>query len=576
MRNRLIMSMLRRGAVLAGATLLVSILPSVAPAQAADVPAEFGTDWHDPLTAAPPVPKPDAESCEVTLAEARFRDFTPYRGTYTPPDGCGDRWSKVVLRLDGKVKGRQYDRLGHLQVGGVEIFRTSTPQPSPDGITWSVEKDVTRYSDTLRRAQDVEMLIGNVVDDTYTGVIDVKVTLTFYRATPTTPAPPDTPDRVLTLTEEPPTTDGSTRTKGPTLTTPRNSERVVAEVYATGSGGGCEEYWYLTVPSSAPYSCQADDGPYREVQLRVDGRLAGIATPFPTVWTGGWSNPFLWYVVPGPRAFDIKPIAYDLTPFAGLLNDGRPHRIEVSVAGLPEGRPGWSTPVNVLVWQDEKRTHVPGGLTVHREGAPANSSVYTPGPENDGHRVDTEAAHRLTVSGYVDTSHGRVATTVSRSLAHTSAHRWTDGETTDALDAQWTDHETVTVDGRGPARTTRTHRTYTMDGTTTLGAADRLRTVLTLGDRATSVTTQHGPTHGGSPQDDRRIAWSRLDDTYTGDATYTVNVPRDQRHAVATTSERYRLYGSPAGSAGPAGPSTCYDRTLTTVQGVLTEDRRRC
>ncbi|MEU0582870.1 peptide-N4-asparagine amidase [Streptomyces sp. NPDC006132] len=527
MKRRIVMSML------AGATLLASTLLGTGPARAADVPAEFGTDWHDPVTAAPPVERPSGKSCEVTLARAQFRDFTPYRGTYTPPDGCGDRWSKVVLRLDGKVKGRQYDRLGYLHVGGVEIFRTSTPQPSPDGIEWSVEKDVTRYGDTFRKSRDVEMLIGNVVDDTYTGVLDVTVTLTFY------PGRPDaaSPDRVLTL-------DG-----GMTLTTPRNSERIVAEVYATGSGGGCEEYWYLTVPDPAPYSCKAGQGPYREVQIRVDGRLAGIATPFPTVWTGGWSNPFLWYVIPGPRAFDIKPITYDLTPFAGLLNDGRPHRVEVSVVGVPEGQTGWSAPVNVLVWQDERRARVTGALTVHQAGHLANSSVYTPGSE---HRVDTEGAHRLTVAGYVDTSHGRVTTTVSRSLAHTSEHRWTDGETSDGLTATWTDDESVTVDGRS----TRTHRTYTMDGTTTLGAGDRLRTVLTLGDRATTAVLRDG----------RRTAWSRLDDTYTGDATYTAGVPRDQRHAVGTTSERYRLHGSHG----------CYDRTLTTTQGVLTTDRRRC
>ncbi|WP_298555206.1 peptide-N4-asparagine amidase [Streptomyces luteogriseus] len=534
MKRRIVMSML------AGATLLASTLLGTGPAGAADVPApaagvpaEFGTDWHDPVTAAPPVEKPSGTSCEVTLARAQFRDFTPYRGTYTPPDGCGDRWSKVVLRLDGKVKGRQYDRLGYLRVGGVEILRTSTPQPSPEGIEWSVEKDVTRYSDTFRAGRDVEMLIGNVVDDTYTGVLDVKVTLTFYRGRPDG----GSPDRVLTL-------DGDAA-----LSTPRNSERIVAEVYATGSGGGCEEYWYLTVPDPAPYSCKAGQGPYREVQISVDGRLAGIAAPFPTVWTGGWSNPFLWYVIPGPRALDIKPITYDLTPFAGILNDGRPHRVEVSVVGVPEGQTGWSTPVNVLVWQDEQRARVTGKLTVHQEGDLTDSSVYTPGSE---HRVDTDGAHRLTVGGYVDTSHGRVRTTVSRSLAHTSTHRWTDGETRDALEATWTDDESVTVGGR----TTRTHRAYTMDGTTTLGAGDRLRTVLALGDRATVVGT-----HGG-----RRTAWSRLDNSYTGDATYTANVPRDQRHAVGTTSERYRLYGSRG----------CHDRTLTTVQGVLTEDRSRC
>lgn len=539
------MSMLTGAILLAGTVLGGGTARAAASTSAAvEVPAEFGTDWHDPLTPAPPVTRPDAKSCQITLAEAQFRDFTPYRGTYIPPDGCGDRWSKVVLRLDGKVKGRQFDRLGYLRIGGVEVLRTSTPEPSPDGIEWSVEKDVTRYSDTFRSAQDVEMLIGNVVDDTYTGVIDVKATLTFYDLTFSKGKPAAVPDRVLTLAEDP---------GGATLTTPRNSERVVAEVYATGSGGGCEEYWYLTVPASAPYSCHADDGPYREVQVKVDGQLAGIATPFPTVWTGGWSNPFLWYVIPGPRAFDIKPIEYDLTPFAGVLNDGRPHRVEVSVVGVPEGQSGWSTPVNVLVWQDPGKAVVGGKLVTHDAGELTDSSVYTPGTE---HRLDTEGRHRLTVAGYLDTSHGRVRTTVTRTLANTSVHRWSDGENVDGLDATWTDDESVTVDGRGPARATRTHRTYTMNGTTTLGADDRLRTVLTLGDRADAMTTRNG----------RRTWWSRLDDTYTGDATFTVNVPRDQRHAVARTSERYRLYGSEG----------CYDRRLTTLQGVLTEDLGGC
>ncbi|WP_045560317.1 peptide-N4-asparagine amidase [Streptomyces sp. FxanaA7] len=567
MRSRIIMSMF------AGATLLANTLLGATPAQSADalsrsadtpsrsvatpsrpiaspsrtdgspagspaVPAEFGTDWHDPITAAPPVSRPEnTRSCEVTVAEARFKDFTPYRGTYTPPAECGRKWSKVVLRLDGKVKGRQFDRLGHLRIGGVEVFRTSTPQPSPDGIEWSVEKDVTRYGETLRSEQPVEMLIGNVVDDTYTGIIEVKVTLTFYTGRPDASTARTVPDRVLTLQD------------GTGLTTPRNSERIVAEVYATGSGGGCEEYWYLTVPDEAPYSCKADDGPYREVRIEVDGQLAGIAAPFPNVWTGGWSNPFLWYVVPGPRALDIQPLRYDLTPFAGLLNDGRPHRIEVSVAGVPEGQSGWSTPVNVLVWQDEKSEHVTGALTKVREGDFVNSSTYTPGAE---HRLDTEGSNRLTVAGYVDTSHGRVTTTVRRSLLNTSTHTWSDGENRDALEASWSDDETVTVNHR----TTRVRRSYTMDGTTTLGAGDRLRTVLTLGDRATVTET-----HGG-----RRTAWSRLDDTYTGDATYTANVPRDQRHAVGTTSERYRTYGSDG----------CYDRSLVSVQGVLTEDRMGC
>nr|WSW42137.1 peptide-N4-asparagine amidase A [Streptomyces sp. NBC_01001] len=514
------------------------------PGGGAEPPPEFGTDWHDPLTAAPPVARPATRSCEVTVAEAQFRDYTPYLGNYTPPAACGSgAWAKVVLRLDGKVKGRQYDRLGHLSLGGVEILRTSTPEPSPDGITWSVEKDVTRYRDTLSRPQPVEMLIGNVVNDTYTGVIDVKVTLTFYAADHDrhTPAP-DTPDRVLPLTT-------------PSVTTPRNTERLLAEVYATGSGGGCEEYWYMTTPDAAPYSCKAADGPYREVRISVDGQLAGIAAPFPTVWTGGWSNPFLWYVTPAPRAFDVQPVVYDLTPYAALLNDGRPHRIEVSVAGVPAGQSGWSTPTNLLLWQDEGRTVVTGSLTRHEEGEPAGSTRWTPATPGAQHRLDTEGGHRLTVAGRLDTSHGRVTTTVTRAVHNTSVHRWTDGENQDALTATWTDEESVT---RGPT-TVRTARTYTMDGETTLGSGDRLRTVIALGDRAETTTL-----HGG-----RTVDRTRLDDRYTGDASYTANVPREQRHAVGTSSERYQLYGSEAGHG-------CYDRTLATAQGTVTVDRRRC
>ncbi len=512
-------------------------------------PAEFGSDWHDPLTAAPPVARPATRSCEVTVAEAQFRDYTPYVGSYAPPAACGGTWAKVVLRLDGKVKGRQYDRLGHLSLGGVEILRTSTPEPSPDGITWSVEKDVTRYRDTLSRPQPVEMLIGNVVNDTYTGVIDVKVTLTFYAADRDRHTiAPDTPDRVLPLTT-------------PAVTTPRNTERLLAEVYATGSGGGCEEYWYMTTPDAAPYSCKAADGPYREVRISVDGQLAGIAAPFPTVWTGGWSNPFLWYVTPAPRAFDVQPVVYDLTPYAALLNDGRPHRIEVSVAGVPAGQSGWSTPTNLLLWQDEGRAVVTGSLTRHEEGEPANSTRWTPAtPGTPGtpaaqHRLDTEGGHRLTVAGRLDTSHGRVTTTVTRAVHNTSVHRWTEGEDQDALTATWTDEESVT---RGSA-TVRTARTYTMDGETTLGAGDRLRTVIALGDRAETSTLRGG----------RTVDRSRLDDRYTGDASYTANVPREQRHAVGTSSEHYQLYGSDAGRG-------CYDRTVSTAQGTVTVDRRRC
>ncbi|MFE6853040.1 peptide-N4-asparagine amidase, partial [Streptomyces sp. NPDC057674] len=124
MRSLKIMSMLS-GLVLAAGALLAAHPAAADGPNGPTPPAEFTSDWHDPVTAAPPVETPGTRSCEITLAAARFRDFTPYQGGYTPPKECGTRWNKVVLRLEGQVKGRQYDRLGYLTVGGVEILRTS-------------------------------------------------------------------------------------------------------------------------------------------------------------------------------------------------------------------------------------------------------------------------------------------------------------------------------------------------------------------------------------------------------------------------------------------------------------------
>ena len=507
-----------RGVKILAAAVAALTLMSGSPALAAEPapPAEFGRDWDDPRTAAPPVAKPSGPSCSTTIVDTEFRDFTPYTSTYQPV--CPGPWRKVVLRLEGAVAGRQFDRLGYLKVGGVTVFKTSTPEPSADGIRWSVEKDLTEYAGLLAGPQPIEMLIGNVVDGTYTGVLDVTVQLTFYRGR-AAPAPEVLPvGRAL----------------------PRNTERLFADVYATGSGGGCEEFWYLTTPTGVPYSCPADNGPYREVQVRVDGTLAGIAAPYPHVYTGGWSNPFLWYVLPAPRAFDIQPIRYDLTPFVGLLTDGKPHAITVDVAGVPAGQSGWDVPTAVLAWRDHGSAQVTGGLLATQEQPAVNDSVYS------APALKTTGGHGLTVTGYVDTSHGRVTTTVGRTVANTSTHTWNADETNDALRAVWTDKTQVTVrHGRSRPSTTTTTRRYGMTGAITIDGADRLTTTMKLVDAATTAD-------------------STLLDTWQGEASWTLNVPREERHATGSSTERYRL----------RRPGPDYDHTIATVNGTVVTDQQ--
>lgn len=507
--------------VIAAAALavLTIAIPAVAtPASAAPAgavpPAEFGTDWHDPLTAAPPISKPKGPSCSTTIVDTEFRDFTPYTSDYKP--ACAGPWQKVVLTLDGAVAGRQYDRLGYLTIGGVTVFKTSTPEPSTDGIQWSVEKDLTDYADLLTRPEPIEMLIGNVVDDTYTGVLDIKVRLTFYRGKAPVAGRPAvfTKDQAI----------------------PRNTERLFADVYATGSGGGCEEFWYLTTPTGVPYSCPADTGPYREVQVRVDGTLAGIAMPYPHIYTGGWSNPYLWYVLPAPRAFSIQPIRYDLTPFVGRLTDGEAHDIEVTVVGVPAGQSGWDVPTAMVAYRDPHSTHTNGGLIKTAQSPLVDNPVYT------DHQLTTTGGHTLTTTGYLNTSHGRVTTTVSRTVANRSTHTWNDDESQDALQATWTDRSVVTAGHRRTATNLR----YGLDGSIVVAADNRLTSTMSLLDAASTPG-------------------STLTDTWQGTASYLLGVPREERHATGTATEHYRL----------TRPGLDYDHLISEKNGTVVTDKGR-
>ncbi|GLZ76085.1 hypothetical protein Afil01_08920 [Actinorhabdospora filicis] len=538
------MRSIHRAALAAGAAIL-AVTALAAPAQAA--PPEFGADWDDPRTAVEPIAKPDTRSCEVSLVDYEFRNFTPYEGTYTPPAGCAGDWSKVVLRMDGAVAGRQYDRLGALTIGNVPVFKTSTPEPSADGIQWTVESDLTQYSALLRSPQPVWMLIGNVVNDTYTGVLDIQVHLTFYTTDRKNPAA-DTAETVSPLANEH-KQDGTTVGD---LTLPRNTERLIADVYATGSGGGCEEFWYFTAPVPE-YSCPNPAGPYREVQVLVDGTLAGIAAPFPHVYTGGWSNPFLWYTLPAPRAFDIRPIGYDLTPFLGRLNDGRAHQVTVRVVGVQPGASGWDTPVAFRSWQDAGSTVVKGDLL--SSVAPDITGSSVPTVDGTGHRVDTTGAHRLVTSGRLKTSHGTVFTTVVRDVANTSTHRWGADENPDGVTASWTDRSVVTRVGGGLPSVETSAKKYTMDGSIGVDANNRLTTTITIGDESSDLSTLGG-----------RITATTTSDVYTGSAGFNLGVPRPERHAMGTSEQHFKRTGT----------TGCYDRRITTSNGYVTGDTRVC
>ena len=537
--------------------LLLSALCLPPVAFAADPPTEFGSDHDDPRTAYPAVPRPQTPACSIAIVDHGFTSFDPATATFDATKSCPGPWHKIVLELDGEVKGRQYDRIGHIAIGGVTVLRTSSPEPSRDGIAWHVEKDVSAYAPLFAAGvQPVEMHLGNVVNETYTGIFQIKAKLLFYRADARHPAA-KTADSVAPLAglHE----DGMDKVG--TLTLPANAERLVTEVHATGSGGGCEEFWYFAAPDAAKdYWCKAPQGPYREVQVLIDGVVAGIAAPYPHIYTGGCSNPFLWYAIPAPRTFDMRPLRFELTPFIGAINDGKPHEIRLKVLGVPAGKEGWALQPSVQVWRDAGSKRTQGRLLKTDLSALELSHPLEAGSDGDT-RLTVRARRGFAASGELRTSHGVVVTRVERMLGLDVEHAWTAEEDgNDRLRAEWTDGESIERSSdRQAGQVALTTLRYSLDGgiaTAMENGNPRLTTTLRIRDDAEVRDEAAG-----------KPTWRESHDVFEGGASYTAKVPREQRRATASTRQEYR-YRDDTGA--------CFARVITANNGRFAPDVEGC
>ncbi|MFB9431333.1 peptide-N4-asparagine amidase [Streptoalloteichus tenebrarius] len=387
------------------------------------------TDYQDPVQALPPVSRPPTRSCAVTAMRHTFANSygRPYVGTLTPPPDCPGPWSKVVLDWTGRSRGRQYDRLAGLWIGGAEVLRTSTPEPDPSGITWHFDRDITPFAPLLREPQPLVVDLGNIVNDTYTGAYDIEVTITYYGVDERHPAPSQA-DVVVPLSADPRQPGWRAVTAGQTHATqvvvPANTARLTADVYARG--GGCEEFWWSNVPTELarahPDAGLCGGGTYREVTVRVDGRPAGVVAPYPVIYTGGVA-PMLWRPISAVDAIVTLPYRVDLTPFVGLMTDGRPHTVElVPPVGIVDA---WTLGGTLFATTDPAVRRVTGEPRVVDvpDAAPVTRST------GDGLdvRVTTHAERRWRTEGVVRTSAGEVTVSASG--------EWTFDNTTELRDA---------------------------------------------------------------------------------------------------------------------------------------------
>jgi hypothetical protein len=374
----------------------------------------------NPVSGAPPVPHPDETPCIVTLFSGdEFENYAGQPFGYTP--SCPGPWAKVVLHANFSVtEGIQFDRTGSIWLGPVNLYFGTTAEPSPTfAPQWSIEKDETDLSSIFTTAGTGQVILGNTVNSQYNGIISGSAQLYFYPATAQYPAP-ETPEKVVAFSAGPTGGTATLNTGGSTLsvetTFPRNIERAYLDLYMQSQIG--DEFWYSCFPNDLAQELNnCGNTAFREGEVTIDGAPAGVAPVFPWVYSGG-IDPNLWIPIVGVQTLNFKPYRVDLTPFAGLLDDGAQHTIAVSVFNADDY---FSVTGSLLLFLDRDAKILSGGVT-EDDIAPApdvstkeNVSIDSSGDATG--TIGTTESHPVHIAGYLDTPRGRKLTIVDDRIA---------------------------------------------------------------------------------------------------------------------------------------------------------------
>ena len=442
--------------LVAPAALLLLTCP--ARSQVVQVPSTPQIGSSNPITAEPPVPRPHSKPCVVQLFQNfQFADFTPKSFSYSPPSGCPGPWAKVVFTADFTVTaGRQFDRTAAFYLGHANIYYGTTAEPrSTLSPSWHVERDVTDLSAIFKSDQTGEANIGNFVGVfggvTYNGIIYSSAALEFYPG-----GEWDGSHRAADIVVPVNGPGGDAGTLNATfdqitqtLNLPTNVERVYLDVIAQSQSN--DEFWYFCVPNDETANLlSCGNTPFRETEVTIDGQPAGVAPVYPWIYTGG-IDPFLWEPIPGVQTLDFVPYRVDLTPFAGVLSDGNPHVVGV---GVYNANFYFLATANLLVFTDHHRQKVTGGLLSNNLTLPlpfvTEDITASPGPTYTG-TISVTSDRSFAISGYVNTSHGRVETTVEQTIHWLNNQQFDVNPVTSTPDIQNV-QQTSTVDSRTSTR----------------------------------------------------------------------------------------------------------------------------
>ncbi|KAI0339470.1 hypothetical protein BDW22DRAFT_598444 [Trametopsis cervina] len=386
----------------------------------------------------PPLPR-DAKQCTTRILERTFGfSFGEAEVVqFTPPTDCGPigSWTGISLNFTVTSNGTQFDRLGIFTFQNVEIWRTSTPEPTRgDGIIWTYLKDVTRFLPLFAEPGTFILQLDNLLETGLDGQYATTLDATFFASSVVHPPAPraDVIIPVTTLLNN----TGDEASVPPAfslnVTVPRNAVQIYAELIPSGNGN--EEFWYFNTANEflgdLPDGFTFGDGPLREVRMLVDGRVAGVALPYPVIFTGG-IVPTAWRPITSYGALDLPSYFLDLTPFVPVLTDGNPHTLTLDVVSAEsshEINQNWFVSANLQVVLDPSGKPTTGGITLY--SAPPFPATNTTGSvsANGDVIVTVAATHAVHVEARIVGGSGRVTEVVwKQELSYTNIQSFLDG-----------------------------------------------------------------------------------------------------------------------------------------------------
>ncbi|KAI1299454.1 peptide N-acetyl-beta-D-glucosaminyl asparaginase amidase A-domain-containing protein [Xylaria venustula] len=382
--------------------------------------------------------------CSVILMNHTFANSygAPYVGTYEPPS-C--EFDYVVINFTTVVKGRQFDRTGVMYLGDNEVWRTSTAEPTTAGIRWEWLKDMTPFVSLWKQPQTVIFDLENIVDSTYTGLLNTTLTATFFKATEKLQGNYPPADLIIPISQRISSSGSPSQFVYPgqpavnnVTDFPRNANRAVFTVDVKGQGN--EEFWWSNVPQSAAFAFNATYGeypgysPFREVQVLIDDHLAGVSWPYPVIYTGG-VVPQLNRPIVGVQAFDISEHEIDISPFLPLLCDGNTHKFEIKVLGLVDDGGSsaalstttddeWYVTGKIFVWLDDEASITTGTVGNLTTTAPiitlSQSLTQNATGTNETLEYNLQVSRTVAISSHVKTQKTSGAVTWSQLLTYSN------------------------------------------------------------------------------------------------------------------------------------------------------------